>query len=132
MKTKLTTEQSNHLVELGIPKEWASLILPTNSYEVDGIIAVTTGEPIFNLYDLLAIIPSSIFCRSEFSTRQFDRYMVTKELGQGKAEYVLYYACKEVTLTLNPIIYEDELVVGLYKLLVWVLENHPKSIVRKI
>ena len=131
MQTKLTTEQSKHLIELGIPKEWASLLLPTDSYEVEDI-AVTTGIPIFEIDDLLAILPSSIFCRSEFSTRQFDRYIITRELGQGKAEYILYYACKEVTLTLNPIIYEEELVVGLYKLLVWVLENHPKSIKRKI
>ena len=121
MKTELTTEQSNHLIELGIPEEWASFC--EQAFE-DGY----RKNPIFNLYDLLGILPSSIFCRSEFSTRQFDRYLITRELGQGKAEYILYYACKEVTLTLNPIIYEEELVDGLYKLLVWVLENHPKSI----
>ena len=125
MKTELTTEQSNHLIELGIPEEWASFC--EQAFD-DGY----RKNPIFSLDDLLAILPSSIFRYAEFCTRQYDRYIVTKELGQGKAQYILYYNCKEVPLTLNSIIYEEELIVGLYKLLVWVLENHPKSIKRKI
>lgn len=124
MKTELTTEQSNHLIELGIPEEWASLC--EQSFD-DGY----RKNPIFNLDDLLVILPSSIFCYNEFCTRQYDRYIVTKELGNGKAQYVLYYECKEIPYTLNPIIYEDELIDGLYKLLVWVIENYPKSIIKR-
>lgn len=125
MKTELTTKQSQHLIELGVPEEFASLC--EQAFD-DGY----RKNPIFTLDDLLAILPSSIFRHNGLSTRQYDRYIVTKELGQGKALYVLYYACKEVTLTLNSIIYEDELIDGLYELLVWVIKNYPKSIMRKI
>ena len=47
MKTELTTEQSQHLIELGVPKEKARCELP-----------IGDGEYVFRLTDLLEILES--------------------------------------------------------------------------
>lgn len=52
MKTELTTKESQHLIDLGVPKEKASLILPIESYEIEDI-EIINGTPIFQLEDFL-------------------------------------------------------------------------------
>ena len=106
MKTELTTEQSNHLIELGIPEDWASLC--EQAFD-DGY----RKNPIFTLDDLLKILPKEI----ELTDRIYNLDIV--------------FWSNEVMGIYNigamfPIMIKkgNELIEVLYELTVWCLENN--------
>lgn len=63
MKTKLTKEQSQHLIDLGVPKEKASgaISVAPMGYDVRGVVKVP-AQPVFKLKDFLngEILPKVI------------------------------------------------------------------------
>lgn len=119
MKTKLTTEQSQHLIELGVPKERASK---------DRISTIKMDVyPVFTLTDLLKILPKII----ETEIGQGELYMNYKTLN-GDIYAVAYY-----TVFYNTVYYHiptkynpnKELIDALYELTIWCIENEYLKIV---
>lgn len=119
MKTKLTHEESAHLISLGVPKEKASLILPTDSYEIEDI-SIVNGVPIFKLEDFLngEILPK------EIETKNGDMYLEIQMFNEscGVSYEHAGYGCCEV-------LYDDleELIDALYKLACWYYGEYLKS-----
>lgn len=62
MKTILTTKQTKHLINLGVPKEKASLKLPIDSFAVIDM-PIPPGLPIFTIQDFLngEILPEELY-----------------------------------------------------------------------
>lgn len=61
MKTELTTEQSQHLIDLGVPKEKASEIgYELSGKSLGGVELPPVEVPVFTLPDLLEILPNTI------------------------------------------------------------------------
>ena len=116
MKLQLTKEQSRNLIDLGVPKEKASLIQPTDSYEIDDLI-ITNGVPIFNLTDLLEMLPKEIECKYGLTP------IVITFGGTCNGDEVdgwfAYYDDILETIEIG----SNELIDALYKLIVYVLEN---------
>ena len=108
MKNQLTKEQSQHLIDLGVPKEKASDKI---SYGFLGY------DPIFRLTDLLAILPKEI-AHSKF-------YMI----GNGEEWEVGYchYNGEELypssDLDFKAFKTKEELIDSLYELCVFCLKN---------
>lgn len=110
MKAKLIPEESQHLIDLGVPKEKASLILPTDSYEIEDI-SIINGVPIFKLEDFLngEILPK------EIETKDGDVCLDIQMMNETccvSYEYIFSGGC---------IAYyeEKELIDALYKLACW-------------
>lgn len=111
MKTKLTTEQSAHLIELGVPREKASLILPIASYEIEDIL-VTNGKPIFTLTNLLEILPKDIYTDRDYPFR----------IESWFVECAVVWDIQYVGIA-ESFIQNKELIDALYELVVWCIEN---------
>lgn len=118
MKTELTTEQSHHLIELGVPKEKASEVENGGAgNEVDKYIYT------FTLTDLLVILPKEIVVTilNKYQEEIKAKHRFTFEwLGYG---YLVGY--KEFAINPNLItkFMADELIDALYELTVWCIEN---------
>lgn len=107
MKTELTTEQSQHLIELGVPANKASMTsnqLHGDPYYNDYY------QCIFTLTDLLEILP--------------------KEIGKPYApedkENLVVFWLDDVWTAAYAMIrefYAEELIDALYELTVWCIEN---------
>lgn len=119
MKTQLTKEQSQHLIELGVPFNKASVSYSTASIG-SGIRGIIKSEQyyIFTLTDILEILPKYLDCKfdgvvyaADFTFRWNNRFL------HYEAGYDLYdmwdksHYCAE------------ELIDALYELLCWVIEN---------
>lgn len=104
MKRKLTKEESEHLISLGIPKTKASDKI---SYGYLGYI------PIFTLTDILNIIPKVI---------DFDNNL---NIHINPIESVVYY--DEHFDDFHSL--KTELIDALYEVLCWVIENRLNLIV---
>lgn len=115
MKTELTAEQSQHLIDLGVPEEMASFC---EQMFDDGY----RKNPIFNLTDLLEMLPNYIYKHDGFRNRQYLRYI--RWCGGW---HEAYYYCSEVPFTLNPIIHSEELIDALYELVCWYYGEFLKS-----
>lgn len=113
MKTELTTEQSNHLIELGVPKELASSSTYVESGKfVAGIELPPVETPIFKLDDLLEILESMKDC--DFTIKHWK---------DGEQDV---WTC-EIEERVNSHSYSHELIDALYELTVWCLkEQHLK------
>lgn len=99
MKTELTTEQSQHLLELGVPRERMTKLV-----EHRGLIPIV--ERTFSLTDLLEILPKEIDNRRDLQIGWHslaDKWFVGYEYCQS------YHA--------------EELIDALYELLCWVIKN---------
>lgn len=105
MKTQLTKEQSEHLLALGVPKRYAT-ILPS-SY-VDEI-----PEVIITLTDLLEILPHTIDKGASI------KYLVIK--GYSNEHCVSYYFGIDNTISVS--FRCKELIDALYELLIWTIEE---------
>ncbi len=112
MKTELTIEQSQRLIELGVNPDLASKKV-IKKYQI------TENEiqyAIFSLTDLLEILPKHIIVDDE---ECYIRYSVCS-MGEWEATYDperwLYANRADVA-------YADELIDALYKLLIWVISN---------
>lgn len=98
MKKRLTKEQSAHLISLGVPKEKASDKI---SYGFLGY------DPIFNLTDLLGILPKEMFGSD-----------INMEWHKIPQKWMVCYAWKS-----NTVFFKEELIDALYELCVWTIEN---------
>ena len=112
MRTKLTTEQSLHLVKLGVPTEMASEI-----EEYDDSISQWThrGAPIFTLTDILDILPKEI----EQNNKSYNLVI----LGFDSYWYADYVHGKHYLSLIS----EYELIDALYELICWYYGEHLKS-----
>lgn len=105
MKTKLTFEQSQHLIDLGVPEEMASDIEEYN----DPISQWThRGASIFQLTDLLVILPKEINNRNDINM-EWHSLMECYVVGYGSIETSRRFA--------------KELIDALYQLACWYYEE---------
>lgn len=109
MKTELTTEQSLHLIELGVPKEKASEL---QEWEDDLSKWTHRGDPIFTLTDLLEILPKEIKIENK-------EYRLITEFS-SQYTFAFYYRGNTPSLgrQLN-----EEFIDALYELTVWCIKN---------
>lgn len=114
MKTRLTKEESAHLISLGVPKEKASEELIENIYQKE------YDEPrpkIFTLVDILSMLPKVI------------RYKTSVEDINITAELIIHWRDTLRTwevaygYAVPPHINNEELIDALYELCVECLEN---------
>ena len=104
MKTKLTTEQSKHLIELGVPEEKATRVEFYGAYKTN---------PIFTLTDLLDILPKEIEPKNGNACLEIQMFNDTCCVSY---EYTGHGGCKAYFDA-------DELIDALYELVVWCIEN---------
>lgn len=115
MKTTLTKEQSQHLIDLGIPKAKASDI-----EEYSDPISQWThrGAPIFKLEDFLngEILPKEIMLDKEHGLDFGWDFYANKWVAQYCDEdYLCLYEKAQY--------YAEELIDALYELTVWCIKN---------
>lgn len=105
MKTELTTEQSQHLIELGVPKAKANeVIFNPNNDDYDFV---------FKLTDLLEILPKEIDGLNDITIQHT---LHGWHCGYGHcAEYNGFFLATQYC--------KDELIDSLYELLCWCIEN---------
>lgn len=109
MKTTLTKEQSQHLIDLGVPKEKAS-----DSWHFK---PVDVYYPIFTLSDLLEILPPEIW---NFDIEGNMQFSMVYENGKWNVSYTEeYYERHKCCIGYS----KEELVDALYELCVWTIEN---------
>ena len=123
MKDRLTIEQSQHLIKLGVDPSKAS-IRPTTNHIGQPFILIKhenweaqtlciNPRPIFSSADILSFLPKS---KKGIGGLVFG-FSVEQERWKA-----FYDDCPESTK------YGEELIDALFELLVWVLENHQESI----
>lgn len=111
MKMQLTKEQSQHLIDLGVPKEKASAYTYEESHKYKGGIELPPVQvPIFTLTDLLGILPKEI----EITEGCKDTLVIDFIGGSVFAQYTFQTRTRQE---------EDELIDALYELCVWCLEK---------
>ena len=106
MKTELTTEQSQHLIELGVPPPNSEICIhrPFPHHKL-----VDTYK-VFKLEDLLEILPK------EIAGEEYVEYLRIGYTTDRK--WQCYYTCFE------DYFYGTELINSLYELCVWCLTNN--------
>lgn len=123
MKTELTTEQSQHLIKLGVPFNKASICYSTASIG-NGVKGITKTEQkyIFRLTDLLKILPKYLNYEFEgvnyaanFTFRWNNRFL------HYEAGYDLYDMWDKSHYC------ADELIDALYELACWYYDKYLKS-----
>lgn len=117
MKTNLTPEQSQRLIELGVDPSKASSqnIYMKQGYGSRGIFQTPVAQPIFDLSDILSLLPKEIIIeRCPYHLNIDYPYLLSK----GVAARYLDEEEDSLTGVLCP-----ELIDALYELLVWVIEN---------
>lgn len=114
MKTQLTKEQSQHLIDLGVPKEKASIFRISCDVRVTGY----RDEYLFTLQNLLEILPKYL------------EYKVDETIGaanfvtQWNNRFLHYEAGYDLYDMWNKSHYcAIELIDSLYELLCWTIEN---------
>ena len=118
MKSKLTPEQSQRLIELGVDPSKVSEFEYLDPYGLDD--AIPTGVPIFTLSDILSLLPKEV--RNE----ELEVKLVLEGLDDHwRASYV-FIGSFDVRQYYDA----PELIDALYELLIWVLKNHPDKIKR--
>lgn len=120
MKTQLIKEQSQHLINLGVPKEKASAYAYVDSHQYKGGIELPPVQvPIFTLTDFLEILPKEI---EDIETDWWLEFLMGYSAPQHKW-IVGYHAISDkdrgVQFTRN----STELIDALYELCVWCLES---------
>lgn len=112
MKTKLTKEESAHLINLGVPKEKASDKEAIIDRKGDGFPTITGYASIFRLTDLLEILPKEI--ELERKPKHFAQLSILYRLERWWVEY------QDITLSVR---IKEELIDALYELTIWCIEN---------
>lgn len=118
MKTNLTPEQSDRLIELGVDPMLASCEQYVDTGKIkNGIELPPQPKPVFKLTDILSLLPTEIKIH-----RAGDTLGMMYHCGQWRVGYS------------NDVCYCDhtkvapELIDALFELLCWVLKNHPDKI----
>lgn len=113
MKKRLTREQSDKLIELGINPQKASEI---EEY-TDAVSQWThRGWPIFTLADIINLLPSTIYSDARDIT--YSLYIIKGEF-QSTVAYRHYAYFK----SFGPAKSYAELIDALYELLIWTIKN---------
>ena len=116
MKTELTREQSQHLIDLGVPKEKAS------EYESEGsgFWATTNYYPIFKLEDFLngEILPK------EIPSGYIYKLTITCDDNKYKVGYKSE-TTRHLGISINEV-WAEELIDALYRLTCWYYEDFLK------
>ena len=130
MKTELTTEQSKHLIELGVPSNRASMT--SNQLHGDPYYNDYYQE-IFTLDDLLEMLPKEIeipvFYDDLEEPEYYTKYRIAFEwdsnkYGQTEPQYNAFY--KEIAFIPGGYLAKfnsEELIDALYELTIWCIEN---------
>ena len=114
MKTILTVEESQRLIALGVDPKLASESIWSMAIGkgVRGITKLPSPQPIFNIADILSILPKEIKIH-----RDGDNLSMIYHCGKWRVGYT---NCAEYC---NHTKVAPELIDALYQLLVWLLEN---------
>lgn len=112
MKDRLTPEQSQRLIELGVDPSKAS-----GNTEYGAWADSEHGKPIFDLSDILSLLPKTISLHGD--TCQFE---IKWHCGEWIAKYDDPESCYFHSE------YSFEFIDALFELLCWVLINHPDKI----
>lgn len=122
MKTQLTKEQSQHLIDLGVPKEKASEFgiddYSSSSPINGGLIIYGDDYPIFTLTDLLEILPKEIDLKFSDERIAHSYFKITVYKNEWIASYEFYEPVQGAYT-----VKKEELIDSLYELCVWCLEN---------
>lgn len=132
MKNELTIEQSQHLIELGVDAKLASKYCSAMKIGMGcrGIVRIPESKPIFELQDILAILPKEI--KHKFDDGSSFTAQLFMEIYEGKWKVGYQESRKGATQTnlfeekprLNLYwVWLPELIDSLYKLLIWVITN---------
>lgn len=119
MKTKLTPEQSQRLIELGVNPSKAS-----ENTEYGAWADSEHGKPIFALADILSLLPKEI-CDTEI----WKDFYLTIESDCYNTWLATYreYCGDEIMMEIGEKV-APELIDALFELLCWILKNHPDKI----
>ena len=128
MKTELTVEQSQLLIELGVPKEKASAFDYMDSGKsVGGVEMPPIRVPVFNLEDFLngEILPKIIVTEKGNCSLRI-KYVHLNDKIQAE---VCYPAIWDFPTYLNhsPTYFKEELIDALYELACWYYGKYLKS-----
>lgn len=118
IKSYLTVEQSKHLLDLGISFADASSSI-SRSYHgswADHVVCMDINY-IFTLEDLIRLLPDDI-ARVENPKEVYPLYMIRSTYG-----WAAYYGENRIGFQTDL-----ELIDVLYKLLVWCIEHHCKTV----
>lgn len=110
MKTELTLEESRQLIDLGVDPKLAS----KEAHSLDDRNQLVKS-PVFQLSDILAILPKGIGGYHLTIEATDDEYDVT---------YQYYDRYDGYDCLPDEIIAAPELIDSLYQLLIWCIENH--------
>ena len=139
MKTELTKEQSQHLIDLGVPKEKASGVVITIPPTENGIRRRTRGiqQSIFKFTDLLEILPKEIeipvFYDDLEEPEYYTKYRIAFEWDSSnfteiEPQYNAFY--KEIAFVSGGYLAKfssEELIDALYELTCWYYGEFLKS-----
>lgn len=129
MKTELTTTQSQHLIELGVPKTNATILGPLYKRE-DGL---WDNHILFSCTDLLEILPKEIEIPVFYDGLEEPEYYIkyriafewdSSDFEQIEPQYNAFY--KEIAFVPGGYLVKfssEELIDALYELTVWTIKN---------
>lgn len=122
MKTRLTIEESQELIKLGVPEGMASLHTETlDKSTPTGLANVyhrVESKSIFTLADLLDILP-----KSYFSEEYYDTMNLSIEVLNGKWFVNYRYYCGGELAAQDVEKESPELIDALYQLLIWCIDE---------
>ena len=120
MKTVLTPEESQRLIALGIDPKFASESVGSMAIGngVRGITKLPSPQPIFNIADILSILPKEIIA----DTIMGENFpcALTIRWDENRKVWHCAYECLPLPLNVGE---SPELIDALYSLLIWCLEN---------
>lgn len=115
IKDRLTPEQSQRLIELGVDPSKASEVHYVDPYGLDDAIA--TNQPIFRFTDLLELLSKEIILSfTTMTCRLILEWMPTMKKWHGAYKHI-----EKEWLAASFI--RDEPIDALYELLVWCITN---------
>lgn len=120
MKTVLTPEESQRLIALGVDPKFASESVGSMAIGngVRGITKLPSPQPIFNIADILSILPKEIIA----DTIMGENFpcALTIRWDENRKVWHCAYECLPLPLNVGE---SPELIDALYSLLIWCLEN---------
>lgn len=116
MKDKLTPEQSQRLIELGVDASKASKVHHVDPYGLDD--AVATNQPIFDLSDVLSLLPKEIKHKGDPYGLDINWDDSWSASYFNAVNFVTPYKEGSIAFEQAP-----ELIDALYELLVWCIAN---------
>lgn len=112
MKTTLTKEQSDHLFELGVPRDKAKGAVATRC------MGESSYSDAFNIDDLLTIIPNEIDASNFYMIGVADGY----DVGYSHYKNGELYSMDDELDTI--MFHSEHLIDALYELVVWLIKIH--------